>query len=182
MCFTHKFVLFLPTDFYFHVVIVVATYPPPAAIDTNNVCPLPEPCHMHAGECLSSSLCKNVKYSEWDIKLHFPSWHTGCGLHTYTNRGGHKSSSLESFVLKAKRYEGRRFIWLHYVCMVRLTQPSFLSDALLNHYTSLHIDPVSNNDNVPFISIGFTCLCFKRSWNILADDSQAYIWFEQTWQ
>lgn len=87
MCFTHKCVLFLPTDFYFHVVIVVATYPPPAAIDTNNICPLPEPCHVHAGECLSSSLCKNVKYSEWDIKLHFPSWHTGCGLHIYTNRG-----------------------------------------------------------------------------------------------
>lgn len=90
MCFTHKCVLFLPTDFYFHVVIVAATYttPPPAEINTNNVCPLPDPCHVHAGERLSSSLCKNVKYSERDIKLLFPSWHMGCGLHIYTNGGG----------------------------------------------------------------------------------------------
>lgn len=170
MCFTHKCVLFLAADFYCHVVIVAATCatPPPAEMNTNNACPLPDPWHVHAGERLSPSLCKNVEYRETDIKLHFPSWHMGCGLHIYTTRGGrggggHKSSSLESFVLKAKSYEGRRFIWLHYVCMVRLTQPSFLSDAFLDHYTSLHIDPVPNNDNVPFISLVLTCLCFKRS-------------------
>lgn len=60
MCSTYKCVLFLPTDCYFHVVIVTSAYaaPPPAAIDTNNVCPLPEPCYVHAGEHLSSSLCK----------------------------------------------------------------------------------------------------------------------------
>lgn len=38
--------------------------PPPAAIDTNNVCPPPEHCHMHAQERMSFSLFKNVKYGK----------------------------------------------------------------------------------------------------------------------
>lgn len=57
---------------------------------------------------------------------------TDCRLHIYTNRD-HKTSPPESFVLRAKCSQGKRFIWLHYVCMVRLVQPSFLLDTFLAH-------------------------------------------------
>lgn len=112
-------------------------------IDAKNAWPLSELSHVHTGGC--QSLTKSTKYEILQVRhinSHFPqqeksytelSYGTQTAGYIFTQTGGHKTSPPESFVLRAKCSQGKRFIWPHYVCMVRLVQPSFLLDTFLAH-------------------------------------------------
>lgn len=157
MCFRHKYVLFLPTGFYFHGVIG----------DMH-----------HSTACWE--WCKQCVSSTWTLPR--PRWRTSViqplqqyemqqvrhktafslmaeGLRaTYLHKQrGHKSSSLESFVLKAKRSAGRRFIWLYHICFrdAAIIPLRCFSGPL---HLITHWLRFSKNENVPFISFIFACL------------------------
>lgn len=120
--------------------------------DPNIARPLSELSHVHAGGC--QSLNKSTKYDippvrhinavnsvskkknkteKKTLTWSSVSYGTRSVGYIFTQTGGHKTGPAESFVLRAKCSQRRRFIWPHCVCIARLPRPSFLSDALLAH-------------------------------------------------
>lgn len=155
MCFRHKYVLFLPTGCYFHVVIGD---------------------RHHSTACWD--WCKWCVSSTWTLAR--PRWRTSViqpqqkyeiqqvrhktafslmadGLQaTYLHRGVIKAA-LSSHLCSRRSSEGRRFIWLYHICfhdaaiipLTRFSGPLHL----ITHWLCF-----SKNENVPFISFIFTCL------------------------